>query len=285
MHADPQSASTASRHIRLNDLIVDPAFAELLHRAGLDSLDALFAYQGGQSLSKPGLDPWRTRMRVTLRDAGAEHTLYLKRFDHPPRRASREARRSGSGAASLAGNEWTWIERLTAAGIPCLQGVAFGEQLHRRREVHSAIVTAPSPGRSLETWCKEWTIADRAKIRSLIPQAAALSAKLHAAGFIHRDFYLSHLFFDPARPIERSLCLIDLARVIRPTWRMRRWIVKDLAALNHSAPAPLVTRADRVRWLRAYLGVPRLGSDGKALAYRVIGKSARVAARDGRKRL
>ena len=284
MPPEPQHSSTRTRFVPLNDLTVDPAYADWLRQIGLDSLEALFAWRDGESLNKPGLDRWRTRMRVIVRDQGAERILYLKRFDHPHYRARCAARRSGSGAGSLAGNEWAWIERLLAAGIPCLRAVAFGEHVRRGRELRSAIITAPVPGKSLESWCAMWTLDDRDVLRSLIPATAALLAELHAAGFIHRDLYLSHLYFDPQRPIEDSLRLIDLARVIRPWCRMRRWVVKDLAALNYSAPTTLITRADRVRWLRAYLNTPRLGADGKSLAYRVLGKSSSIARRDARKR-
>ena len=57
----------------------------------------------------------------------------------------------------------------------------------------------------------------------------------------------------------------------------RRWFVKDLAALQHSAPAS-VTRAERMRFLRDYLadrGIDRevLG----AWARRVVARANRMA--------
>jgi len=268
----------------VNDLLVDPRFVAVLRRSGLDSLDAVFAYSEGQLLDKPTLDPWRKRIRFVLSDGESESTYFLKRFDHPPSGARRAIRRSGSGARSLAGNEWTWIARLAGEGIPCLQAAAFGEETRRGREVRSAILTVQVPGLSLESWCKQWSAADRATIRTVISAAARLVAKLHGAGFIHRDLYLSHLFFDPRRSVDEALCLIDLQRVVRPRWRLRRWVIKDLAALNYSAPASLVSRADRVRWLRVYLGGKRLGAAGKRLAYRVIGKTQSIAAGEPRER-
>jgi hypothetical protein len=111
-----------------------------------------------------------------------------------------------------------------------------------------------------------------------------LVAGLHGQGYVHRDLYLSHIFFDPARPPQGSLCLIDLQRVMRPRWRFRRWRVKDLAALNYSTPRAIVSQADRLRWLRYYLGVKKLRAAGKQMAYRVIGKTNRISRREPRER-
>jgi hypothetical protein len=264
----------------LGDLTIAPGYETFLHANGLDSLDALFAYTSGQRLDKPGLDPWRERLRLTLRDGERERVFYLKRFFYPPRRAGRAMRRSGAGAPSLAGNEWAWIQRLTADGIPCVEAVAYGEEVRRGREARSAILTAEAPGRSLERWVREWGEADRPMVRRLVPATASLISGLHGCGYIHRDLYLSHVFFDPSQPIERSLRLIDLQRVIQPQCCIRRWVVKDLASLNFSTPSSLVSRSDRLRWLRLYLEVEKLDAAARRLVYRVIGKTQRIARRE-----
>lgn len=264
----------------LGDLVVSEGFETLLHANGVDSLDAVFTYSQGERLDKPGLDSWRQRWRLTLDDGDASRVLYLKRFDRPPPSAFRVMRRSGSGASSLAGNEWEWIRRLAAGGISCPPAVAFGEELTGSREKRSAILTAAAPGQSLERWALQWASADRSTVQRLIPTTADLVSRLHRHGYIHRDLYLSHVFYDPAQPIERSLCLIDLQRVMRPRWWFRRWIVKDLAALNFSTPLQLVSRTDRIRWLRRYLGIERLDAPARRLLYRIVGKTQRIAARE-----
>ncbi len=266
------------------DLTISEGYEELLRRHNLNSLDALFAYSAGERLDKLGLDPWRQRWRMTFEEGGKTRTLYLKRFQVPPRAARSSVRRSGSGAASLAGNEWEWIQRFAADGIPCVQAVAFGQEMRGFREVRSAILTSAVAGQSLERWAADWSAADRTTIRRLIPATADLISRLHGRGYIHRDLYLSHLFFDPSQPIEQSLFLIDLQRVIRPQWCFRRWIVKDLAALNYSTPSHLVSKADRVRWLRGYLGIEKLDDMARRLLYRVVGKTQRIAERERRRR-
>ena len=119
-------------------------------------------------------------------------------------------------------------------------------------------------------------------------------SRLHTGGYVHRDLYLSHIFFDPDAPLDDALCLIDLQRMIRPAVNRRRWIVKDLAALNYSAsptrgdaigPSDLVSQADRLRWLKLYLGAVKLDGSARRLAYRVIGKTMRIQSRAARCRL
>ncbi len=254
-------------------------------KAGLDSLDALFAVHG-ESLGKPGLDQWRQRIRLTLDVNGETQTFYLKRFDRPPKKIQREVRKCGvqSGdVATIAGLEWARMWQLVRAGVNGPQPIAMGELLHRGDEMRSAVLMKSVAGKSLESWCGEWKIDDHEHISALIEPAASLIRKFHNQGFVHRDLYLAHLFFDPEADIEDSLSLIDLQRMIEPRTLRLRWIVKDLASLNYSAPQPLVTRTHRLRWLRRYAGVKKLGKAERQLAYLIIGKTQQIARHDRRR--
>jgi hypothetical protein len=112
-------------------------------------------------------------------------------------------------------------------------------------------------------------------------QTADLVARLHNGGFVHRDLYLSHFFYD-SQAATAAIRLIDLQRMMRPR-RMGRWIVKDLAALHFSTPAEVASNTDRLRWLRRYLGLRKLDYPAKRFALRVIGKTARIARRERRR--
>jgi heptose I phosphotransferase len=261
-----------------SDLTIADGYQSLLATKGLNTLDALFTAKG-EILGKPGLASWRKRLRVTLEDGGGARTFYLKRFCDPPASARREVARSGCVARSVAGMEWTWMLRLMQDGIPCVEPVAFGEQIDGRRESRSAILTAAVAGKSLEAWVAESGPGDSATVGELIDPLAALIARLHDRGYVHRDLYLSHVFYDPGSPPATALRLIDLQRVFRPRWRMRRWIIKDLASLNYSTPSRLVSTKARVRWLRRYLEVTRLDGPARALLYRIVGKTQWIARR------
>jgi len=279
--------------------MVVAGYEEALRANSLDSLDALFDFTGGESLHKPGLSPWRERLRLSLDVNGKRQTFYLKRFTHPPARARRETRRSGSGASSTAGVEWTWMHRLAADGIPCAKPVAFGEVCAANREVRSAVLTEGVPGDSLERWVVRWLgrggdgRIDRrelcskgehhAECLSLVEPLASLIARLHDRGYVHRDLYLSHIFYNPEVPVPSSLCLIDLQRVLRPRRCRGRWIVKDLASLDYSTPRELIGRTDRLRWLLRYLGIPGMDASARRFVYRIAGKIRRIARHERRR--
>lgn len=275
----PEAASFA----RINDLIAMPDQVQWLRARGLDSLDALFDVSDAESLSKPGLGVWRERLRLSLPVKGEPRAFYLKRFSRPPLRVHREVRQSGSGAGSVAGLEWTWMHRLAADGIACLRPVAFGQQLRGARELRSAILTQAVPGESLERWIRCESAGTRETMPRLLKESAELVGRFHACGYVHRDLYLSHLFFDAAAAPGRGLHLIDLQRVLRPRWRPRRWIVKDLASLAFSVGDGLVSKTDRLRWLIRYLQASGLEVAVKPLAYRIAGKTGWIARHDRRR--
>ena len=99
-------------------------------------------------------------------------------------------------------------------------------------------------------------------------------ARLHAAGWYHRDLYLAHWLVTPA-----GLFLVDVGRARRERAPRERWFVKDLAALLHSCPATVTAHA-RLRFLVLYLDARGIAShDGrKSFARAVLAKAARIAA-------
>jgi len=257
-------------------LLVREGYRDALEARGLGTLDDLFAFAGGEHLTKASLPPWRQRIRFVLPEAG---TLYMKRYVSPPVGEQLGRMRAGVLTGSHARLEWQRIRGLEAAGIGCVRWAAFGEERSGCWERRSVLVTAAVPGESLEAY-----VARRPErvSRWWLQELARFAARFHAAGWVHRDLYLCHVFFDPEDPGE-PFRLIDLARVIRPRWRRRRWRVKDLAALDYSTPAAVATRADRLRFLRAYLGERRLSRQGRRLARLVARKTRRIARHDARR--
>ena len=75
-----------------------------------------------------------------------------------------------------------------------------------------------------------------------------------------------------------------LARVFRPRWFRRRWIVKELASLSYSTPPNSATATDRLRFLRVYLGRDRFSAADRRLIRRVARKTGRIATHDARRR-
>ena len=127
--------------------------------------------------------------------------------------------------------------------------------------------------------------ADRAFKNRLAADLAGLVARLHASRLVHRDLYLSHVFIDEDADGAARLCLIDLQRVIRPRLRWRRWMIKDLAALDYSTPAAAASSADRLRfWLR-YRGAQSLTPGDKPIIRAIVRKARRIARHSARRSL
>ena len=209
----------------------DGPLLEAIRAEGIDTIDGAFAYQGGELLTKPGL-VGRRRRRLTVTDpTGATHTLYLKCYDH-----------RGPAAAELAA-----IDAVRSAGVETMTPLACGEGSQR-----SFLLVTAVEGDALER-CGEDFLArndgpdGQGRIECLTSQLAELVGKLHAAGLAHRDLYASHVFLAETGG-EIQLSLIDLARVFRPRWRLRRWRVKDVAQLKYSMPPAWVGA-----WWRAFM--------------------------------
>ena len=64
------------------DYWICPDFADDLKAMGLDSLESVFAFEGGKALVKKELTPWRSRTEFVL--PGKNIRCFLKRYTHPP---------------------------------------------------------------------------------------------------------------------------------------------------------------------------------------------------------
>jgi hypothetical protein len=108
--------------------------------------------------------------------------------------------------------------------------------------------------------------------KELISSLAELIRKMHACGFNHRDLYLCHILRDGGG----DLYIVDLHRVQHRDAVPERWRVKDIAALNYSAPAGIISRTDRLRFLTAYLGTDRLTARNKRFVLKILKKTRKM---------
>ena len=156
----------------------------------LRSLDDLFALSGQERLEKASLPSWRERIRFDVPGLGL---FYLKRYSSPPFGVQVRRILAGRGRRSTGRIEWEQIRRLEAAGIGSITCVAFGEEMASVWERRSAVVTAALSGESLERYVQSKPErVDRDRLLAFGRYVAAF----HRAGFVHRDLYLSHVFYD-----------------------------------------------------------------------------------------
>jgi Lipopolysaccharide kinase (Kdo/WaaP) family len=276
--------------VRVGDLWVARGYVDVFEGRGWTSLGALMGCDG-EVLDKPGLPGWRGRMRLVLSDgaggsdgsdvsggSGGRVELYLKRYERPPFRSQLGRVFSGGMVHGSAWVEWRWMLALANAGIPCAWPVAFGEMMVGCWERSSVVAIEGLSGASLETWAMD---RESRCDRSMVLAMADFVRRFHGSGFVHRDLYLCHVFYEAGRDDGSHVFrLIDLQRVFRPVLFGERWRVKDLAALCYSAPDSVVTRSDRVRFLKRYLGVRTLGRRGKRLARRVVSRAGLMLRHD-----
>lgn len=274
---------------------VHAAWRARLAEAGLpridDLLDAGAAGQAApgvwQRLSKPGLGG-RSRWRWEFEAGGERQVVFIKHYERPALR-----RQLGRMAAQSIGHSSAWWEfrqaqRLAELHVPAAAAVAYVEDMRGPFEARSAVVLECAPGEAFDRW---WTarrargdpLTEGAARHDLTRRLARFVAAFHQTGLRHRDLYLCHVFVHHEGRDAPQLRLIDLARVFRPRWRRTRWLLKDLSQLDASARRIGATRADRLRFLLAYLALQRLSPPVRALARRVLRRSDRILRRQRRK--
>jgi len=103
--------------------VAEPLLAAV-RRAGLDSVEGAFAYEGGADLVKPGLGH-RRRTRIELTDdEGRSHVLYLKRYGKTAMSGGVRRWIDHGRRASAARIEFDNIRLARQAGVPTMREVA-----------------------------------------------------------------------------------------------------------------------------------------------------------------
>jgi heptosyltransferase-2 len=261
---------------------VKPAYKSGLEKLGLSSIDAVFGFQAGRSLSKDNLARHRSRIEFQIDSPAA--ALFLKRYDHPPITTQLKHWFSVKKRISLGLAEFDAMSKLAVMGINTPSAVAWGQQYGMLFEKRSFVIIEKVPdGESLERNLPDFfngppTLENLKKRRQFIRQLAAFVKRFHDTGYRHQDLYLSHIF----RTIDGRFCLIDLARVLKPWLLGVRYLVKDVAQLHYSAPACFFSNVDRIRFYLAYTGRLKLTPQDKNFIRKTIRKARRMARHDAK---
>jgi tRNA A-37 threonylcarbamoyl transferase component Bud32 len=114
-----------------------------------------------------------------------------------------------------------------------------------------------------------------AELRGRIEALACLIRTLHGRGLTHRDLKAANLLTLQTLG-DHHFWFIDLVGVRRRQRVGRRWKVRDLARLNVSFLShPLVTRTEKLRFLRVYMAVGLNGTSGWKQRWRAIAAATR----------
>ena len=160
-----------------------------------------------------------------------------------------------------------------------IAAVAMGERFSMGiRETQSFLLTAELPhGESIESQLQKGVALSFAKRHELAQRIGQLARKFHTAGYVHRDFYLGHIYAVGDLNKSYKLHLLDLQRVTKGAALYNRWSIKDMTALYFSSKSiEMISNGDRLRVLFAYLGITALDRRSRMFLYRILAKCARV---------
>jgi hypothetical protein len=246
--------------MKTDDPFIAPTWRSFLEGRGLAAFDPLWR------LEAPWFEPpnqrrggWSGVARVELE--GAPLALFLKRQENHLRRSLRYPFGEPTFAA-----EFRNLLAAKAAGAATLEPVFYGQ-----RKVQGGwqaiLITEELAGfRPLNLLGREWReegwSASRPTRREILAAAAGVVRRLHQGRLVHNALHPKHLMVRVPDQGPPEVRLIDLEKMRRVAtlWQAAR---RDLDSLNRRSR--FWSRSDRLRFLKHYLGTPRLDASGKAL--------------------
>lgn len=222
---------------------VNPAFAGMLARLGLDSATGFLELPGEVVSGHPD----RHVRRVEL--PGQSPGLYLKRQHVVGWRERLRNGLAGFGPVSRCVREGELLRQLRAAGLAAPEWVAYGEDPDGR----AFLLLEEFVGSDLRAVLSDTRLSPDVRHR-LLTRIGRRIAQVHAAGFTTPDLSAKHI-----------LVSHDLTRVVFLDWQSavrKRAVatadrVRALAALHASVADELAGPRERLRLLRAALAAAR----------------------------
>ncbi len=244
------------------DEFVAAAWKEALHAAGLDGFEALWYFEADwfepPNRRRGG---WSGVARIEVPGPdGCSTGLFLKRQENHTRRTFRHPLHGEPTFAAEMRN----ILAMRRAGVPSLEPVYYAQRKIEGRWRVILMTRELFGFRPLDDWVEDWfaTGAESRQIRlHVINECAKVLRRLHVAGFVHNAMHPKHIFLRLGDQGGAEISLIDLEKMRRKPGLARR-TQRDLDSLNRRSQH--WSRSERLRFLKAYLGVKRLDAAGRA---------------------
>lgn len=271
--------SSIQMNIKRSDsgVVFNAEFEDLIRRNSLLDFDRVMSLNEGEVVKHAV--PERKTVRFCLKNANGPVEAYLKRL-YPLSLTRFFAQILKLSVPRTAFDEFINITAFHRAGLPTMIPVAAGRRRCGLFRTESFLVTKSIEGcRRLDDFFSRLQDVPVEDKRELIKKVALLVKKMHECGFNHRDLYLCHILLDS----KGGLFLADLHRVDKRGKVPERWKVKDVAALNYSAPWHRITRTDRLWFLKNYLGTNRLSGGEKLFVLKVLKKTEKMVKHNEKK--
>lgn len=156
-------------------------------------------------------------------------------------------------------NEYLACRHLEASGITAPRVAGYARSGGSAARERSFVLCDELSGyEDLETLTQDWSASppSGAELRQLVLQTAEFARRFHAAGVVHRDFYICHLLKSVRDP-DAEMAVLDLHRALLfDDGVPMRWRRRDLAALLYSVLELPLSRRAWLRFIRIYTGQP-----------------------------
>jgi tRNA A-37 threonylcarbamoyl transferase component Bud32 len=252
-----------------NTIVIAPEWQALLQATGLDSVGAIYAYDGGTKAIPGKATELR---RIVLTNDGQTATLFVKKYWYPtPRLRWSGFYRGIFFGWSKVHREFENLRRLRAWGLDAPSPVAYAEE-RRGRWLWRSVLISESVAQpvSLDLFIRDQRPGKTGR-RDLIDRLAAYTRRMHEHRFVHHDYFWRNILLSGGA--LDHFYLIDSHKGRQWRWGGQAARAKDLATLDAPAPA-FFRRTERLRFFLRYAGHERLTAADKKLLRRVL----RVAA-------
>ena len=246
--------------VSTNTIVIAPEWQALLQAHGLNSVAAIYAYNGG---TKDNSGKATELRRIELSANGRTATLFVKKYWYPTSRL----RWSGCYRGTFLGwskvhREFENLRRLRMWGLDAPAPVAYAEERRGRWLWRSVLISesVPEPV-SLDLFIRDQR-PDRAARRTLIDRLAEYTRRMHDHRFVHHDYFWRNILLSGGS--LEHFYLIDSHKGRQWRWCGQTACAKDLATLDAPAPA-FFRRSERLRFFLRYVGHDRLSVADKKL--------------------
>jgi UDP-glucose:(heptosyl)LPS alpha-1,3-glucosyltransferase len=260
-------------------LIINDTYRSLLAQNKLLDFNTLMHYRHGIPVKQVRKE--RSTVKLMLNDTTGTVGAYLKRYHTSAIKTVTDWLFHFSFPRTAL-HEWNTIRAFHRLGIPTMIHLAVGLPQGTGLQKDSFLLTKEIEGierldhylpRNYSPPLHTSHIKEK---RSLLKELAQLVKRLHRLGFNHRDLYLCHILVKKEPPHTWKIYFADLHRVDYRKKVRLRWKVKDLAALNYSADRNTITRTDRLRFIKYYLGEQKLTANLKSVIKKVLRKTDKI---------